>query len=288
MDFHPFSPPHSFFLSLSFLPLSLWYFTSLCTTHFLRKPALFLHSSFRKGQHLEKRKLQIMNKELTGRLKTQKEWTDQAPEIAFDTKLISKFLPCSSDSSSRPLCRNRIAPAINTLRAMGAGEKIGKSNSQLFFNHIAKDDFKAVSQILQNIPKRPGSTCSTGCHPRPFLFLVLQPAQGGWNATLCVKEHKTPRFNGQKRALSSSKSRRTPWLVVGVPDTTSRMQPLRKDYWLLILLHNSKERCYPEPEYTKSLRVWRSPHYICQMPSIVARWNCGHPPPWKPDLLAHI
>lgn len=163
MDFCPFPPTlcHSFFL---FLP-SLLYFTSFCTTHFLGKPALFLHSSFRKGQHLENRKLQIMNKELTGRLKTQKE---QALEIAFNTKLTSKSLTCSNDSSSHPLCQKRIVPAINTLRAMGVGEKIAKSNFQLFFNHITKDDFKDLSQILQNILKSLGSTCSTGCQPHSF------------------------------------------------------------------------------------------------------------------------
>lgn len=112
-----------FFFPSFFLSLFLGYFTLLCITHSLGKPALFLRSSFRKGHHLENRKFQIMNKEMTGRLKTQKEWIDQALEIASNTKLISKFLTRSNHSSAIPLSRNRIVPAINTLRATKRWQK---------------------------------------------------------------------------------------------------------------------------------------------------------------------
>lgn len=91
-------------------------------------------------------------------------------------KATSKLLTCSNDSSSHPLCQKRIAPAINTLRAMGAGEKIEKSKFQLFFNHIAKDKFKDPASCISDpaeYPKKPWTYLQHWMSP-PFLFLVLQ------------------------------------------------------------------------------------------------------------------
>lgn len=48
--------------------------------------------------------------------------------------------------------------------------------------------------------------------------------------------------------------------------TTSRMEPLWKECWFLILLHNSKEGCHPELESMKDLHAWKSPHQICYIP----------------------
>lgn len=75
-----------------------------------------------------------MNQGLTGRLKPQKEWIDQAMEIASNAELISKFLTCSSHNSPIPLSRGSTALAINTqcaIRCCGGRKKEKKKGRKM-------------------------------------------------------------------------------------------------------------------------------------------------------------
>lgn len=157
-----------------FLFHSLGYFTLLSINHFLGKPALFLHSPVRKGHHLENRKLQIMNKELTGRLKTRKEWIKKALETAPNKKLISKFLTCSNHSTAIPLSRNTIAPTINTWMAMGGG--VEKAKFPAVIQPYVQRLLSRCISGPDGYPKGTWIICSARCLPL-FVLLVLKPVQ---------------------------------------------------------------------------------------------------------------